>query len=108
MLFEEERLLDSGGVLCLGSSQEKRTLKEGIEDNLIELNTTVNYRATGKEPTVFHGVNNTVALEDIKDRDLTVTTRARYNVTVVDNTDCTQVEQHVEGTMVHMYETNPD
>ena len=43
---ERVSLLDSNGNLCLGRSSQKRTLKEGTEDNIIELNTTVNYTAS--------------------------------------------------------------
>ena len=105
---ETVSLLDSNGGLCLGRSTQKRTLKEGIEDNIIELNTTVNYTASPGKGTQFFGVNNTVSLKDIKEQNFIVTTRARYNVTVVDNSDCTQVEKQVNGTMVQLYETNPN
>ena len=50
----------------------------------------------------------TVSLEDVKDKNFTVTTRARYNVTVVENTDCTQQENQVNGTMIQLYEFNPN
>ena len=56
----------------------------------------------------MYGVDNTVSLEDIKDKNFTVTTRARYNVTVVENTDCTQVEKQINGTMIFLYEFNPN
>ena len=105
---ERVSLLDSNGNLCLGSSTQKRTLKEGIEDNITELNTTVNYTASPENVTKFYGVNSTVSLKDIKEQNFTVTTRARYNVNVVDDSDCTQVEQQVNGTMVQLYETNPN
>ena len=105
---ERVSLLDSNGNLCLGRSTQKRTLKGGIEDNIIELNTTVNYTASPGNVTTLYGVNSTVSLEDIKEQNFTVTTRARYNVTVVDNSDCTQVEKEVNGTMVQLYKTNPN
>ena len=56
----------------------------------------------------MYGVDNTVSLEDIKDKNFTVTTRARYNVTVVENADCTQVEKQINGTMIFLYEFNPN
>ena len=55
-----------------------------------------------------YGVDSTVSLEDIKDKNFTVTTRARYNVTVVENTTCTQVEKQINGTMIDLYEFNPN
>lgn len=108
-----ESLRDSNGDLCLPvpslSQTQNRTLKDGIEAHLLELNTTVTYKASGKEPAKFHGVNNTVLLEDIEEQEFTVTSRARYNISVVKESEhCTQVEKYIEGTMVHMYETNPD
>ena len=104
---ERVSLLDSNGNLCLGRSSQKRTLKEGIEDNIIELNTTVNYTASPGNVTKFYGVNHTVSLEDIKEQNFTMTTRVRYNVTVADNSDCTQVEKEANGTMVQLFEFNP-
>lgn len=104
---EEERLLDSSGKLCLGYSSRKRSLRQGIDGNLVELNTTVTYKDSGNV-TNFYGVNNTVSLEDIKEKNFEVKTRARYNVTIVYNSDCTQIEKTVEGTMVQLYETNPN
>ena len=104
--YEEEKLLDDDGELCLGESTASRSLKEGIDDNLVELNTTVKY-SDGRMLKLF-GANNTVSLEDIKDEEFEVTSRARYNTSIVAGTTCTQVEKTVKGTMVTMYETNPN
>ncbi len=104
--YEEEKLLDDNGNLCLGKSNETRTLEEEIDDDLVELNTTVKY-SDGRMIKV-HGVNNTVSLEDIKDEDFEVTSRARFNASIVAGTTCTQVETTMKGTMVTMYETNPN
>ena len=103
---EEEKLLDDEGKLCLGESAASQTLKDGIDDNLVELNTTVKY-SDGRMLKLF-GVNNTVSLEDIKDEKFEVTSRARYNTSIVAETTCTQVEKTVKGTMITMYETNPN
>ena len=103
--YEEEKLLDSEGNLCLGQSSVTQTLREGIEEDLAELNTTVKYNKTGETQTYY---GNTISLEDIKEQDFEVTSRARYNTTIVQGTNCTQVEKNVQGTMVAMYETNPD
>ena len=111
---ERVSLLDSNGNLCLTlrNSSIPRTLKDGIEKNLFELNTTVIYKTNPGKVTIIvkvkYGVDNTVSLEDIKDRNFTVTTRARYNVTVVENTNCTQVEKQINGTMIDLYEFNPN
>ena len=104
--YEEDKLLDDKGGLCLGDSKASRNLKEGIDDNLVELNTTVKYN--NGQTLTRHGINNTVSLEDIKDQDFEVTSRARYNTSIVAGTNCTQVQKTVKGTMVTLYETNPN
>ena len=107
---ERVSLLDANGNLCLGYSSIPRTLRDGLEKNLVELKTTVIYKKNPEKVymTILYGVNNTISLEDIKDKDFTVTILARYNVTVLRDTDCTQVEKQINGTMIEMYETNPD
>lgn len=102
---ETVRLLDSTGSLCLGLSYQFHTLKQGIERSLIELNATVKYY-DGKKETVF-GVNKTISLKDIKENNFSVITRAQYNVSVVENTKCTQVEKQVNGTMIQLFQFNP-
>ena len=106
---ERVSLLDANGNLCLGYSSIPRTLKDGLEKNLVELKTTVIYKTNPEKVhiTILYGVNNTISLEDIKEKNFTVTILTRYNVTVLRDTDCTQVEKQINGTMIEMYETNP-
>ena len=107
---ERVSLLDANGNLCLGYSSIPRTLKDGLEKNLVELKTTVVYKTNSEKIyiTILYGVNNTISLEDIKEKNFTVTILTRYNITVLRDTDCTQVEKQINGTMIEMYETNPD
>ena len=107
---ERVSLLDANGNLCLGYSSIPRTLKDGLEKNLVELKTTVIYKTNPEKVhiTILYGVNNTISLEDIKEKNFTVTILTRYNVTVLRDTDCTQVEKQINGTMIEMYETNPN
>ena len=105
---ERVRLLDSNGSLCLGLSPINQTLEEGIENRLLKLETTVKYKDSPQKDETLFGVNNTVSLWDIKEKNFTVTTRARYNVTVLQDTNCTQVETQFNGTMVQLYEFNPN
>ena len=107
---ERVSLLDANGNLCLGYSSIPRTLKDGLEKNLVELKTTVVYKTNPEKVhiTILYDVNNTISLEDIKEKNFTVTILTRYNVTVLRDTDCTQVEKQINGTMIEMYETNPD
>ena len=109
IISEEKRLLDDQGSLCVKriELQKNQNLREGIDDDLIDLKTTVEYKKTG-EKKEYHGVDKTISLEDIKDQDFKITTTARYNESVVAGTTCTQIEEKVEGTMVQLYETNPD
>ena len=102
--YEEEKLLDDEGKLCLRESNKSQTLN-GTHDNSVELNTTVKY----KNGTILklYGVNNTV-LGDIKGQNFTVTSRAQYNTSILPETNCTQVEMAVMGTMIVMYQTNPN
>ena len=107
---ERVSLLDANGNLCLGYSSIPRTLKDGLEKNLVELKTTVVYKTNSEKIyiTILYGVNNTISLEDIKEKNFTVTILTRYNVTVLRDSDCTQVEKQINGTMIEMYETNPN
>ena len=68
--FERERLLDDKGYLCLDTSAGSQTVKEGIDDHLVDLRTTVKYK--NGETKTLHGVGKTVSLEDIKDQDFEV------------------------------------
>ena len=104
---EEKRLLDNQGNLCLGESSDSQTLRQGIDDDLINLKTTVVNKNTG-EKKEYDGLDKTISLEDIKDQDFQITTTARYNESIVAGTTCTQIENKVEGTMVQLYETNPN
>lgn len=103
--FEEEALLDAEGNLCQGKSVITQPLRERIDESLVELKTTVKYKKTGETQTYS---NDTISLKDIKEQDFEVTSRARYNTTIVEGTNCTQVEKKVQGTMITLYETNPN
>ena len=105
---ETVSLLDSNGRFCLGQSSRTRSLKEGIENSLIEVRTTVKYQGSLKDDKTFTGIKNTVPLKDVKDKNFTVTSRARYRIPVVENTQCRQVEKKVSGTMIQLYEYNPN
>ena len=106
VIYEEQKLLNAKGELCLNQSSANQTLREGINDNLVELNTTVKYE--DGEMLTYYGINNTISLEDIKGENFEVISRARYNTTIVEETSCEQVESKINGTMIEMYETNPN
>ena len=106
VIYEEQKLLNAKGELCLNQSFANQTLREGINDNLVELNTTVKYE--DGEMQSYYGINSTISLEDIKEENFEVISRARYNTTIVEKTSCAQVESKINGTMIEMYETNPN
>lgn len=103
---DEEKLLDDQDELCLEKLAGNRTLEEGIDQNLVELNTTVKY--SDEIVVKLHEINNTISLKDIKDQDFKISNLARYNTSIVAGTTCTQVAMTVQGTMVIMYERNPN
>lgn len=69
------------------------------------MQTTVRYKRTGVTETYY---KDTVSLEDINEQHFEVIRLARYNTTIAEGINCTQVEKGVEGTMVTLYETNPN
>ena len=103
--FEEERLLYANGTSCLGNETANFTLRGEIDNELIYNITIVKYESTGENKT-YQG--DTVSLEDIKNQDFEVRSLARYSTTILSGTSCTQVEKIARGTMVIMYETNPN
>ena len=105
--YEEEKMLDKDGNLCLGRSSKEVKLQDGIDNQLLDVNTTVTYKKSG-ETFTFQGINETVVLEDKLEEDVVVTSGARFNTTLVEDTNCTQVFKRVEGTIVRLYETNPN
>ena len=105
---ERVSLLDSNGTLCLEQSSQELTLKEGIENNITEVIAAVKYENSLNYKWTFSGVNNTVPLNEVKDKTFRVISLARYGIPVVDNTQCTQVVKEVNGTMIQLYEFNPN
>lgn len=83
IMYVSVKLLDALGNLCVGQASVKQTLREGIDDNLVELKTTVKYKKTG-ETTTYNG--KTITLDDINEGDFEVTCRARYNTKIVEGT----------------------
>ncbi|XP_068700836.1 uncharacterized protein [Montipora foliosa] len=105
--YEEEKLLNTSGDSCLEQSLSKNyTLREEIDYNLIDTNTTVTYNKTGENKTFRN--DDSFVLNDIQDQDFEVRSLARYNTTIINGTSCMQVEKIVRGTMIRMYETNPN
>ena len=103
--YEEEKLMKASGHSCLWPLTTKATLMEGIDQNRTSLTTTITYKKSGRIKTI-HG--DEVSLEDINEQDFEIKTVAQYNTTIVDGTSCSRVEKTVRGTMITLYETNPN
>ncbi|KAK2572725.1 hypothetical protein P5673_001705 [Acropora cervicornis] len=103
--YEEERLLNATGHSCLSSSTTNGRLIEGIDQNRTSLTTTITYKKSGKTNTVHA---DEVSLGDIDEQDFEIKTVAQYNVAIVEGTSCSRVEKTVNGTMITLYETNPN
>ena len=56
----------------------------------------------------LYGMNNTVSLKDVEGQNFEVISRARYNTSIVVGTNYSQLEMRIEGTMVEIYDTNPN
>ena len=103
--YEKERLLNANRKLCLWPLTTKGTLMEGIDQNRTSLTTTITYKKSGKTKTIY---GEEVSLEDINEQEFEIKTVAQYNTTIVDGTSCSRVEKTVHGTMITLYETNPN
>ena len=108
---KKRRLSSSGGGYS-GSSPCTRAyssktflLKDDIDKHLISLTTIVTYKKTGETKT-YH--TDTVSLEDIVEQDFEVKTLSKYRTILVPGTSSNQVEETIQGTMITLYETNPN
>ncbi|XP_068745428.1 uncharacterized protein [Montipora capricornis] len=104
IISEEQRLLNSRGRPCADSIYTY-SLEDDIDQHLISMTTSVTYKKTGETKTYHH---DTVSLKDILEQDFEVKTLSQYNITIVPRTSCSQVEEMIEGTMITLYETNPN
>ena len=105
--YEEEKLLDDGGTLCLGEAPAKKTLQQGIDGNLIRLTYTTQIDG-GISLTFPTRIDGKFDIQDNKTKTFELTVRAKYNISIVAGTTCKQVEMTVHGTMATLYETNPN
>ncbi|PFX19056.1 hypothetical protein AWC38_SpisGene16543 [Stylophora pistillata] len=94
--YESERLLDHQGKLSLDKSVGSQITKEGIDDGLVDLKTSMK----NGETKTLHGVNKTMSLEEINDQNFDFVSLARYNIVIVTGTTCKHVEKTVEGDLL--------
>lgn len=109
--YEEEKLLDDGGNLCLGvklpQGVQEHQLEQGIDDNLVKF--TYTFQVDGGFAMTFPTkIDGTINIHDNKTQTFELTVLAGYNISIVAGTTCKKVEMTVHGTMVTMYETNPN
>jgi len=105
--YEEEKLLDNGGNLCLGETPDKKTLQQGIDGNLIRFDRTSRFDG-GMEMTFRTTIDGKEDIQDNKTQTFELTVHAIYNISIVAGTSCQQVEMTVHGTMVSLHQTNPN
>ena len=102
--YEEEKLLNAGGDLCLGEESEKKTLQQGIDRNL---NTFfVSGVLDGGFSMTSTEIDGKFDLQGNKTFEFTVL--AKYDTPIVAGTYCNQVQMTVHGIMVSMNQTNPN
>ena len=104
--YEEEKLLDDEGNLCLGESTEMQMLEKGIDDDLVKFTYTLSID-NGWAMTWPTKLDKTISLQDENSEYFAVTTRARYSVPLVAGTNCTQIETTVNAALVEMYKRKP-
>ena len=106
--YEEEKLLNDGGNLCLGETSVKKTLQQEIDGNLISFLYTSRVDG-GLEMTFPTNIDGEFDIQDNKTQTFELTVLAKYNIPIVAGTTCQQVEMTVHGTMVSLLnQTNPN
>ena len=105
--YEEEKLLNAGGALCLGEATEKKTLQQGIDANLINFIYTSRVDG-GFLMTSPAKIGGKFDIQDNKTKIFQLTVLARYDMPIVEGTSCNQVQMTVHGIMVSMNQTNPN
>ena len=104
--YEEEKLLEAGGALCLGEATEKKALQQRIDDNLT--NFIYTSKVDGGFSTTSTNIDEKFDIQDNKTKTFELTVLARYDIPIVVGTNCNQVQMTVHGTMVSMNQTNPN
>ena len=102
--YEKEELLDSNGTLCLGTNSTKRPLVKAVHQHIVSSKTVISYY---KEEGTYAVNVDTVFLKDVTGQGFKARSRILYDTVIVRETNCTQVDSSMRGTMVTMYETNP-
>lgn len=105
--YEEEKLLDDGGNLCLGESAEKETLQQGMDGNLMKFTYTSQVDG-GFAMTFPTNIDGKFDIQDNKTQTFQLTVLAGYNISIVAGTTCKKVEMTAHGTMVTLFQTNPN
>lgn len=105
--YEEEKLLDAGGSLCQGETPVEKTLQQGIDGNLIKFIYTFRHNG-GFSMTFPTKIDGKFDMQDNKTQTFELTVLASYNISIVAGTTCKQVGMTVHGTMVTLYQTNPN
>ena len=108
VMFTETRMLDHDWKPCIEKDHEgvNYTLPTDVQKNVVRVNMTITYGS--EKPIEFNGINQNFTLREKEEADFVIVSRTQYNITLVAGRNCTVVEERMEGTVVHLYETNPD
>ena len=108
VMSTETRMLDHDRKPCIEKEHEgvERTLPSDAQKNVVGVNMTITYGS--EKPIEFNGINQNFTLREKEGVDFVIVSRTQYNITLVAGRNCTVVEERMEGTVVHLYETNPD
>lgn len=101
-----ESIRDINGTLCLGYSSKNYTISPGV--NVSSVQTSLSVYSVPSWTRNNGKLTNFTLDRDLLNKDIKVRTVVVYDGSLIANTTCRQVESEMEGTMVRMYETNPD
>lgn len=106
--FTEEKMLDSNGSVCLGPN-DKRNVIPDYYKRIVLVITEVRYGGSDGKSINYFGDNRTLSLHQAElDQSVQVYTVVKYNGSIIENTNCTQMTSVMNGTVIRLYATNPD
>ena len=106
LMSTETIMLDGNDQRCLDEKEQNKThnISDSAVNNVLEENMTITYGE--EEPQQLTGPE--YILRDEAGLDFEIVSRTRYNASLVPGEDCTVVEERLNGTVLLMYETNPN
>ena len=106
IISTETRLLDDDNKACLSEAEATVARNLSMDVHVVSENATIRYNDESPQP--FDGIDANFTLREKEGVNFEIVTQTEYNGTVVEGENCFVVQEKVEGTVVHMYATNPD